>query len=404
VTDVVPERLPSFPLRRDDPLTPPAEYEDLREQGPVVRAVDRAGKNAWFASSHRVARRLLADPHASKNGLNPGFPQLLVGQQQLAGQTKGFLVWMEPPDHTLYRRMLAGEFTPRRAQTMAPRVQQIVDECTTDLLAAGRPADLVTNFALPVTSLLICELLGVPYEERELFQWATAAILSHTSSEDELRTAFASVRDLMGRIIDDRSVTPEDDLLSRLIARYREAGVYDREHLMGMAVMLLGAGYETTANMIALGTVALLAHPEAVADLQADPSLAPKVVDELLRYLSIGDQVTCRVATGDIEVDGDVIRAGEGIIAPNGAANFDPDVFENPHTFDIRRNARPHLAFGYGIHQCLGQHLARTELETVFTTLFRRIPSLRLTVPTEELRYKSQAVFYGVEELPVTWE
>ncbi|WP_328916998.1 MULTISPECIES: cytochrome P450 [unclassified Streptomyces] len=403
MTSDVSSELPVFPMPRACPYAPPAAYEDFRAEGKVARVLDREGKPGWLTTDHEVARQMLGHSAASKNILRPGFPALFMAQPQLAKETKGFLIWMDPPEHTLYRHMLAGEFTVRRVKQMRPHIQALADECVDRLLDGPRPADLVHGFALPYTSLMISELLGVPYADRELFQRCTTAILSHESSEQDRKDAFGEVRALLGGIVELREKEPADDLISTMIRKYREADVYDRDHLVGMSVMLLGAGHETTANMVALGVMTLLDHPEQLAEVTADPELAPKAVEELLRYLSIGDQVTCRVATEDIEIAGALIKEGEGLISPNAAANRDPAVFADPETFDIHRNARPHLAFGYGIHQCLGQHLARTELEIAYTTLFRRLPGLRLDVPAQQLEFKANALFYGLLELPVTW-
>ncbi|ONH59795.1 hypothetical protein CcI49_13685 [Frankia sp. CcI49] len=394
---------PTFPMPRACPFAPPAAYSELAEKGPLTPVVDVEGTAGWLTTRHDVARDLLAHPKASKNLTRPGFPALFPGAAALTGEIKGFLIWMDPPEHTLYRHMLAGEFTLRRVQTMRPQIERIVDEGITRLLDGPRPVDLVHEFALPTASLLISELLGVPYSERDLFQHATGAILSHESTQEQRKNAFIQVRGLLSRVIAERTENLGDDLLSTLIRKYREADVFDHDHLVGMAVMLLGAGHETTANMIALGTLGLLEQPEALAEFKADPALAPRVVDELLRYFSIGDHVTCRVATEDIEVHGVHIPAGSGLIAPNAAANRDPAVFPNPDAFDIHRNSRSHLAFGFGIHQCLGQHLARLELEIVFTELFRRIPDLRVDGEVADLQFKDQALFYGLHRLPVTW-
>jgi cytochrome P450 len=310
---------------------------------------------------------------------------------------------MDAPDHTLYRRMLATEFTARRVRGLRPYIQSVVDDRVDRLLAGDRPADLVTTLALAVPSLVICELLGVPYADRSLFQGHTGVVASHHSTSADRLAAMGELRTYLRDLVAVKEREPGGDLLSELVARYAEAGVTDHDHLAGMAVFLLIAGHETTANMIALSTVALATNPEQLAAFTEDPAGAPRAVDELLRFLSNLDHVARRVAADDIELGGVTIRRGDGVIVLNAAANHDATVFECPHRLDVRRDARRHIAFSFGAHQCLGQHLARLELEITLTTLFRRIPGLRLAVPVATLPFKDDTSMYGLHEVPVTW-
>ncbi|SPL88186.1 putative cytochrome P450 hydroxylase [[Actinomadura] parvosata subsp. kistnae] len=389
-----------FPMPRTCPFDPPPRYAELREEAPVIRVSVPGGRSAWLVTGHANVRATLTDPHVSSDRTHPAFPLVMPG---FGENLKGSILSMDPPEHNRHRRMVTPEFTVRRVQGLRPRIQEIVDERIDELLAGPRPADLVQALSLPVPSLVICELLGVPYSERDFFHTRTAEIVSKSTTAERRMAAMGEVRKFLHELVTHKQGDPGEDLLSRLVVKYQEAGLFDHQMMSAMALTLLIAGHETTANMISLGTVALLENPDQLTELRDDPSLMPGTVEELLRYFTIAETATSRVATQDIEVDGVLIRAGEGFIAAGASANRDPRVFADPDTLDIRRSARGHLAFGYGVHQCLGQNLARLELEIVYTTLFRRLPGLRLAVPFDELPFKHDANVYGLHSLPVTW-
>ncbi|MGP0028333.1 MAG: cytochrome P450, partial [Streptosporangiaceae bacterium] len=312
------------------------------------------------------------------------------------------LIGMDPPDHTVARRAVIGEFTTRRVQLLRPRIQQIVDERVDAMLAGGPAADLMAALALPVPSQVICELLGVPYAEHEFFQSRSMTLLSHRVRAEQ---RFEALRELFGfldELVKAAEAEPGDNLLGRQVTRRTSAGD-DHRDLVSLAFLLLVAGHETTANMISLGTLAVLNDPGRLASAVTDPDRAPLAVEEMLRYFSIADIGTGRVALAGTEIGGTQIQAGEGVIISLLAANHDPAAFPDPDTLNPDRRDRSHVAFGFGPHQCLGQSLARAELEIVYGTLFRRIPGLRLAVPLAELPVKDDAFVYGVRELPVTW-
>jgi len=395
----------TFPMTRTCPFDPPAGYAGLRAGAPLRKAVLPDGKTAWLITRYDLVRQLLADPRVSSDRLHENFPlPVPVPREQLRQGPKfaQAMIGVDPPLHSDRRRMVIAEFTVRRIRDLAPRIRQIVDEHIDAILAGPRPADLVTALALPVPSLVICELLGVPYDSRDYFQERTRVLVNrHTPPADRQR-ASQELGGYLDELVSAKEREPGDDLLGRVITHNRETGVFDHELLIGLAMLLLVAGHETTANMIALGTVALLANPDQLAALRADPALLPGAVEELLRYLTIVEG-GFRVALEDISIGGMTIRAGEAVIALGGAANRDESAFPEADRLDITRGQRHHVAFGYGIHQCLGQNLARTELEIVFGTLFHRIPGLRLATPLEDLPFKDDAAVYGVYELPVTW-
>ncbi|MFJ7911788.1 cytochrome P450 [Kitasatospora sp. NPDC096204] len=395
---------PAFPMPRSCPFSPPAQYAKLRESEPISRAVLKVnGKPTWLVSTYESMKKILGDSRVSANLKLPGYPlQVPVPEEMLQAVPLTFLS-MDQPEHTVQRRLLAPEFSLRQIRALRPRIQQIVDARIDAMLAEGGPLDLVAALALPVPSLVICELLGVPYEDHPRFEHWAGQIMNHDISDAERGLAHYELDQYVDQLVTNKETTPGDDMISRLIAANRAEPSVEHADIVSMARLMLVTGHETTANMIALGTLALLEHPDQLAAVKADSTLLPKAVEELLRFFSISDAGTARVALEDIEIDGVVIKAGEGILPLNNSANHDESVFPDADTLDIRREARSHLAFGYGIHQCIGQNLARIELEMVYETLFRRIPGLRLTVPMSELKFKDDAIVYGMYELPVTW-
>jgi cytochrome P450 len=389
---------------RSCPFAPPEQHLRFLREQPVAKVALATGQEAWAATRYEDIRKILSDPRFSADRRHPNAPRLSSADGQMAeSPLPKMLLEMDPPEHTQARRMVIGEFTVRRMAALRPRIQQIVDEHLDAMLDGPRPADLVTALALPVPSLVICELLGVPYADHDFFQVHSAQLLNRAATEQERQHAVLELVVYLDKLITAKEQEPTDDLLGRQIVKQRENGEADHLALLSLAFLLLIAGHETTANMISLGTYMLLQHPESLDALRADPGKVGNAVEELLRYFTIAELAMARVALEDVELGGTVIPAGSGVLMLANAGDRDPEAFEDPERFDIDRDARSHLAFGFGPHQCLGQSLARVELEIVFATLFRRVPGLRLAVPAEELSFKDDSTVYGMHELPVTW-
>nr|3E5J_A Chain A, Cytochrome P450 (Cytochrome P450 hydroxylase) [Streptomyces avermitilis]3E5K_A Chain A, Cytochrome P450 (Cytochrome P450 hydroxylase) [Streptomyces avermitilis] len=391
---------PTVPKARSCPFLPPDGIADIRAAAPVTRATFTSGHEAWLVTGYEEVRALLRDSSFSVQ-----VPHALHTQDGVVTQKpgRGSLLWQDEPEHTSDRKLLAKEFTVRRMQALRPNIQRIVDEHLDAIEARGGPVDLVKTFANAVPSMVISDLFGVPVERRAEFQDIAEAMMR--VDQDAAATEAAGMRlgGLLYQLVQERRANPGDDLISALITTEDPDGVVDDMFLMNAAGTLLIAAHDTTACMIGLGTALLLDSPDQLALLREDPSLVGNAVEELLRYLTIGQFGGERVATRDVELGGVRIAKGEQVVAHVLAADFDPAFVEEPERFDITRRPAPHLAFGFGAHQCIGQQLARIELQIVFETLFRRLPGLRLAKPVEELRFRHDIVFYGVHELPVTW-
>ena len=394
-----------LPMERDaGPFDPPRAITRLRETRPVSPMVFPDGHEGWLVTGYDAVRRLMADTRfSSRQDLGilhmpyetPGMPV----QTEPSPPTPGVFVSMDPPDHTRLRKKLIGAFTVRRMKELEERIIDVVDHQLDELARMAPPVDLVTAFALPVPSLVICELLGVPYADRETFQTNSAQLMVRDQTLEEKMAAWGALAGYLAELVTRKRADPDEDILSDL-ARQDDLSI---EELTGIAVLLLFAGHETTANMLALGTFALLEHPDQLAELRADPDLMPDAVEELLRYLSIAD-IFFRYAAEDIELCGETIPGGSTVIISLLAANRDPQRFDDPDTLDLHRTARGHLSFGHGIHQCLGQQLARIEMRAGFAGLLRRFPTLQLAVPAGDVRLRTDMNIYGVHELPVTWQ
>ncbi len=320
-------------------------------------------------------------------------------EQERARSRAGLLLVLDPPEHSRLRRMLTPEFTAGRMRRLEPRVTAIVEEHLDALAAAGPPADLVPSFALPVPSLVISELLGVPVADRESFQRRAGRQFDLSLPVDELRRAAVDSRAYMRTLVVAARADPGEDLLGMLVREHGD-DVTDDE-LVGIGSLLLVAGHETTSNMLSLGLLALLRHPAQLALVRDDPAAAGPAVEELLRYLSVVHTGVARTARVDLELAGQPIAAGDLLLCSLPSVNR--AVGERPDELDVARGAPGHVAFGHGVHHCIGAPLARMELRIALPALLRRFPGLALAVPDEELAYRELHTAYGVHALPVTW-
>ncbi|MGA5359477.1 cytochrome P450 [Streptomyces purpurascens] len=394
------EEPPTLPTDRHTgcPFDPPAELTALSDQ-PLRRLRYADGHIGRLATGHAAARAVLADPRFSSRYELLHMPVPVPGMPaELPPAPVGDITGLDAPEHTRYRRLLTGRFTVRRMRQLTERVEQFTTECLDAMEQAGPTADLVEAFAQPVPALMICELLGVPYADRERFQSQVAVIFDQAADAEARGGAYAALLQYLNELVLAKRAEPTDDLLSDLTT----SDLTDEE-LAGIGGLLLAAGLDTTANMLALGTFALLSNPDQLDALRADPGLAGQTVEELLRYLSVADPIL-RTALEDVEVEGRIVKAGETVTVSVQAANRDPHRFPDPDRLDIHRKATGHLSFGHGAHQCLGQQLARVEMAVAFPALFARFPTLRLAVPPQEVPLRERSNIYGVISLPVTWD
>ncbi|MER6997707.1 cytochrome P450 [Streptomyces sp. NPDC000410] len=388
VTTLPTERRPGCPF------DPPAELIDARRHGPISRYTHPGGKPGWLITGYDLVRSVLADPRFSsrKDLLN-------VVDFELPPAPPGEFLLMDEPQHGRYRKPLVGKFTARRMRLLTERIEQITTDCLDAMEEAGPSADLVTAFAKPIPTMVICELLGVPYEDRDSFQEQIDKFMNGETSDEDLIAAYTATQNYLAQLVAAKRAKPTDDVLSELT----DSDLTDEE-LQGISLILLAAGFDTTANMLSLGAFALLQNPAQLAALRADPTLTDRAVEELLRYLSVAKSFM-RTALVDVEVGGQTIEAGTTVVLSYNTANRDPERFADPHVLDLRRESGGHLAFGHGIHLCLGAQLARVEMRVAFSALLGRFPTLRLAVPAEDVALRPEtADIYGVKSLPVTWD
>ena len=395
------EEAPFFPAPRSCPFSAPPQYTEFREAGGLHKVTIWDGSQHWLATRHEDIRAALASPDFTADVRNPGFPLVHSNQRDHEG---GLFLRLDDPEHARIRQMLTREFSVKRTRAMSDQLLEVTDELIDAMLAKGGPVDFIKDFALPLPSRAICLILGVPYEDHELFQGHADAGTDLTMSHEERAKTHAEAFAYYSELVERKRREPADDMVSRLLADHTGPDGITPEQLPVMVNILVGAGHETTANMLGLGTAALLLNPDQRELLRTRPELAPSAAEEMLRYWGIVSTDPRRVALADTEIGGQLVRAGEAVIVSLVAGNRDPRAFgPSADTVDITRNARQHVTFGFGSHQCLGQNLARVEMAVAWPRLFERIPSLRLAVAEDELAFKKNSIVYGLSSLPVTW-
>ena len=400
-------RIPEYPMARQAgcPFAPPPDVMALAEQAPLSRVRIWDGSAPWLITGYEECRELFSDSRVSVDDRERGFPHWNAGMLSTVHKRPRSVFTSDGEEHTRFRRMLSKPFTFKRVEGLRPTIQRITDEHIDAMLAGPQPADIVTALALPVPSLVISQLLGVPYEDAEMFQQHANIGLARYATGEETAKGAVSLFKYLCQLVEFKMENPAEDAVSDLAERVK-VGELSVKEAAQLGTGLLVAGHETTANMIGLGVLALLENPDQAAVIRdaEDPKILASAVEELLRYLSIIQNGQRRVALEDIHIAGETIRAGEGIIIDLAPANWDPAAFAEPDRLYLHRSgADRNVAFGYGRHQCVGQQLARAELQIVYRTLFRRVPTLALAAPIADIPFKHDRLAYGVYELPVTW-
>ncbi|MEU7144361.1 cytochrome P450 [Nocardia sp. NPDC046473] len=386
------------PIRLDmDPL-----FAKLRREEPVSRVQLPYGDEGWLVTRYADAKLVLADPRFSR--------AVTVDREDIPRTTpnpsrQNSLLSMDAPEHSRLRKLVAKAFTSRRVEQLRPRAQEIVNERLNEIESAGPVADLVQSLALPLPVTVICEMLGVPTHDQHRFRDFSDTVLSTTAhTTEQIDDARAALEAYLAEVVAQRREQPSDDLLGALVAARDNDDRLSEDELVNLGIGLLIAGHETTANQIANFTYVLLSEPQHWELLCGRPDLVPGAIEELLRFVQLGSGGSfARVATEDVVLSGVTVRAGESVIVNTQAANRDESVFENSDELDLTRNNNPHMAFGHGVHHCLGAQLARLELQVALGSLLQRFPTLHLAVPFEEVPWKTGLLVRGPKALPVSW-
>ena len=392
----------NYPFGEYDRLNPSPEQVGKGDGEPLVRVRLPYGGDGWLARRYEDVKVVLADPRFSRA---VAFGKDVPRSTSFINDQPGILD-MDPPDHTRLRRLAAKAFTAKRVELLRPRTQEIIDGLLDKMIAAGSPADLMDSFSWPLPITVICELLGVPVEDRTKFRVWTDAMLAITAfTPEQIVDSRQQMREYMAGLIAERRREPAEDLLTALIKARDEEDRLSEMEMVNFAVGLLVAGHETTANQFGNFMYSLLTHPGELAKLRADLTLVDSAVEEMLRHTPLGGASSGfpRIATEDLELGGVTVRAGDAVFVDVTAANRDPRVFKNPDDLDVTREVNPHIGFGHGVHHCLGAQLARLELRMALATVLRRFPDLSFAVDETEISWKHGRAVRGLQALPVTW-
>lgn len=383
-----------MPLRRDG-LDPVRELGELRASAPVSKLPIPFGVNVWLVTGYEEAKTVLGDAKAYSND----FANLVGEHGASASHSPGGLGFADPPEHTRLRKLLTPEFTMRRLARLTPGIQAIIDQQLDAMAAAEGPVDLVEYFALPIPSLVICELLGVPYDDRDDFQRLSMARFDLFGGATASFSAISESLAYLTEVVKKQRAEPGDGLLGQLIKEHGDE-ISDQE-LAGLADGVLTGGFETTASMLALGALVLLQDPDAFKLIHDDDTATHGFVEEVLRYLTVVQVAFPRFAREDVTVGGEQINKGDVVIVSLSGADRDPALGEGLNHVDPHRTPTSHLAFGHGVHRCIGAELARMELRAAYPALLRRFPNLRLATPSDDLKFRKVSIVYGVDTLPV---
>jgi cytochrome P450 len=394
---------PHFPSVTEQSLDPDPLLAELRASAPITRVELPYGEPLWLLTRYEDVRTMLADTRFSR-AATVGTD---VGRMSEFFPIEDSILGMDPPEHTRIRRLVSATFTARRMQALRGRAQEIVDDLLDAMAVAEQPVDFVQAVALPLPITMICELLGVPFEDRKQFNgWADIFMTSSGHTVEELLEAHGQLTAYLADLIASRRAMPTDDILGALVtARDEDDATITEGELQSLLMAILVAGYETTANQLGKFVLCLLERPDQLRRLREEPALIPNAVEELMRFipLSAGAQLAY-IATEDVEIGGVLIRAGDGVMASTASANRDESVFQHADEVDVERPDVFQLGFGHGSHFCLGAHLARVELQVALASLLARFPDLRLAVPPAEVPWKAGSAVWGLEALPLRFE
>uniref|UniRef100_UPI0035903045 Pentalenolactone synthase n=1 Tax=Amycolatopsis pretoriensis TaxID=218821 RepID=UPI0035903045 len=400
------EETPRLPFARANALAIAPDYEVLRSRAPISRVLTPAGDPAWLVTSYEEAKEVFRDKRFGRSHPAPEQASRISNAAIQDGPSGDFET--EEAEHKRMRRMLAPAFSAPRMRALGDRIAELTDRCLDDLQAAhdanpGAPVDLTDFLAFPLPVLVICELLGVPYADREHFRGLSERIARMDGGEDA-QAAMAEFKAYMLKLAEAKRADPQPDVISDLVAVQADDPTFTDDDLSRMATGLLFAGHETTSTRIAMGTLFLLSDTARRDRFAADPDgEVNQTVEEILRLTATSGTGLLRYAHEDVEIAGTRIRRGDAVLVSSDAANRDASVFADPDEFDPGRTPNVHLAFGTGAHVCIGANLARTELRTVFPKLFRRFPGLRLAAGIEDVPVRVNRVAGGVDAVPVTW-
>ncbi|UJR14381.1 hypothetical protein I4U23_001377 [Adineta vaga] len=396
--------IPSFPMKRKSPLRPPPEYAKLRKEAPVTKAKIWDGSSVWLVSRHKDVVKVLTDSSFSKVRTHEGFPETGPGGKAAATATKPTFVDMDPPEHTQHRSMVENDFSMKNVESLRPKLEKIANNLIDEMKKKKQPVDLHISYSLPVPTFTIYDMLGIPYEDHDFLERCNAIRTNGSATSAESSAASQDLMNYLARLVEKKKKNKGgNDMITRLLKQVQQGKLTDEE-LVAMSFLLLVAGNATTANMITLGILTLLQHPNQLNELKKNPSLIKNAVEEILRYLTGSQFATRRVAIQKVQIGNQLIEKNQGVWALNASANDDEEVFKNPTQFDIHRQPNPHLAFGEGIHRCVAEHLARAEIEVAINTLLHRLPNLQLAVPFDKIEYVTDSSRdFGVNALPIKW-
>ncbi|MGR8012333.1 cytochrome P450 [Streptomyces hypolithicus] len=397
------ENVLDWPFARTCPMSPPSELAELRAEPPrAVRLPAGAVEErlAWLVTRHADVKQALMDPRLSADETLPGAP---VRIQIPPGERASSFLRMDDPEHHKLRSLITSDFTARRARSMQPEIQQLIDDLLDGLEARERPGDLCDAFSTRLPSFVIARLLGVPDDRSDYFVDVTKRTLALGDPEKSY-AAYLEMTAFLRSLAEAKAQEPGDDLMSRLAAKHLASGAITLDELVGIARLVLVAGHETTTNQIALSTLSLLLDDGLRAEVLADDGkLIPAFIEESVRFWSISQDAIVRLVVEDLELGGIPMAAGDAVVISIPSGDHDEKVFPDPERIDLHRDTSDHLQWGLGPHYCLGAPLARLEIELAIRTLFRRFPDIRLACDKTDIPFRQGTVFHGLTGLPVTW-